>query len=128
MAQCYLSFVMELFTTFVKNLSIMWLKPIPKKDYYAAIFSSTKEDDLTGYHELNDSLMQLAMQQEGFLGYESVANGNKSIFISYWESMEAIEKWKHNVLHTSAKQSAHRWYKRYLSQICKIEHTTLFEK
>lgn len=106
----------------------MWLKPVPKKDYYAAVFSSVKEEDLTGYHELNDALMQLAMQQEGFLGYESVVNGNKSIFISYWESMEAIEKWKNNSLHLNAKQSAVKWYKRYLSQVCKVEHTTLFEK
>ncbi len=106
----------------------MWLKPIPKKNYYAAIFVSTKEDDLSDYYELNDTLMRLAMQQEGFLGYENVVNGNQSIFISYWESMSDIEKWKNNTVHISAKMAAHKWYKRYLSQICKIEHTTLFEK
>ncbi|GIV26287.1 MAG: antibiotic biosynthesis monooxygenase [Bacteroidia bacterium] len=106
----------------------MWKKDIPKKDYYAAIFISTKEDDLTGYHELNDELMKMAIEQEGFLGYENVYKDNQSIFISYWESLEAIEKWKNNSHHIFAKQQAHKWYKRYLSQICKVEHTSLFEK
>ncbi|GIV29993.1 MAG: antibiotic biosynthesis monooxygenase [Bacteroidia bacterium] len=106
----------------------MWLKPIPKSGYYAVIFSSKKEEDLTGYHEMNDELMKLVQGQEGFLGYESVAHENKSIFISYWESMEAIEKWKNNGLHIQAKRSVHKWYKRYLSQICKVEHTSLYEK
>lgn len=106
----------------------MWLKPIPENNYYAAIFSSEKEDDLLGYYELNEELMNLAKQQNGFLGYENVVYQNKSIFISYWESMEAIEQWKNNSKHIFAKQSAHKWYKRYLSQICKVEHTSLFEK
>lgn len=106
----------------------MWLKPIPQKDYYAVIFSSIKENDLSGYYELNDILMELAIQQDGFLGYENVINGNQSIFISYWESIDDIEKWKNNALHLTAKKSAHKWYKRYLSQICKVEHSFLFEK
>ncbi|MFI5164614.1 MAG: hypothetical protein ACHQHP_05130 [Bacteroidia bacterium] len=62
----------------------MWLKGNPpKKDYYAVIFASTKEDDLTGYYELDDKLMELAQQEPGFLGWENVKNGNQSIFISY---------------------------------------------
>ncbi len=89
--------------------------------------------------------MRLAMQQEGFLGYENVVNGNQSIFISYWESMSDIEKWKNTTtqlytkwIHLYDKKLLNdfieelflynKWYKRYLSQICKIEHTTLFEK
>ena len=106
----------------------MWLKGKPPlKDYYAVIFSSTRSEDLQGYAEMDKLTLELAAQQQGFLGYENVANGNSSIFISYWESMEAINLWRKNAIHLQAKSKAEKWYKRYLSQICKIEHTHLFE-
>jgi heme-degrading monooxygenase HmoA len=107
----------------------MWLngKP-PEKDYYAVIFSSTKEDDLTGYYEMDNRLMELAQQQPGFLGYENAAGGNKSVFISYWETMEAIDGWRKHSTHLIAKGQVNKWYKRYLSQICKVEYSRLFEK
>ena len=107
----------------------MWLsgKP-PAKDYYAVIFSSTKEDNLEGYYEMDNALMALAEKQPGFLGYENAAKDDKSVFISYWESTDAINNWRQNSLHLTAKAQANRWYKRILSQICKVEHTMLFEK
>ena len=108
----------------------MWLsgKP-PVKDYYAVIFSSTKEDNLEeAYYEMDNALMELAQKQPGFLGYENAEKDNKSVFISYWENMEAINNWRKNSLHLSAKAQANKWYKRILSQICKVEHTMLFEK
>ncbi|MBX3164428.1 MAG: DUF4188 domain-containing protein [Bacteroidetes bacterium] len=106
----------------------MWNPPPPKNNYYAVIFSSTKSDDLEGYAEMDEITMKLAQEQEGFLGYESCANGNKSIFISYWQSMEAINVWRNNMIHIQAKSNAKQWYKRYLSQICKVESSHLFEK
>lgn len=105
----------------------MWKASPPQSDYYAVIFSSTKSDDLDGYVEMDELTMQLAQEQEGFLGYESCANGNKSIFISYWQSMAHITIWRNNMTHLKAKSNAKQWYKRYLSQICKVEHSHLFE-
>lgn len=105
----------------------MWKKSPPLKDYYAVIFSSTKSDNLEGYAEMDEITMTLAQQQEGFLGYESCSNLNSSIFISYWESMEHINHWRNNMTHLQAKSNAKQWYKRYLSQICKVENSHLFE-
>ena len=105
-----------------------WKKPIPQKDYYAVIFASTKSDYLEGYKEMDDQTLKLAQEQPGFLGYESVNNGNTGIFISYWEDMEAINNWRKNSTHLLAKAQADKWYKRYLSQICKVEHCHLMEK
>lgn len=104
-----------------------WKNIPPKKDYYAVIFSSEKSDNLEGYYEMDEMTMKLAQEQYGFLGYEAVVNENKSIFISYWENLEAIEKWKQNAIHKQAKSQAGKWYKRYLSQICKVEQTHLFD-
>jgi heme-degrading monooxygenase HmoA len=105
-----------------------WKKPPPQKDYYAVIFASTKSDNLEGYKEMDDLTLNLAQEQQGFLGYESVNNGNTGIFISYWENMDAINNWRQNSTHLMAKAKADKWYKRYLSQVCKVEHCHLMEK
>ena len=105
----------------------MWKVSPPTKDYYAVIFSSTKSDHLDGYEEMDELTMKLAQEQEGFLGYESSSNGNKGIFISYWQSMEHINVWRSNMIHIQAKSNAKQWYKRYLSQICKVEYSHLYE-
>lgn len=91
------------------------------KGKYAVIFASTKHNANEEYRSFDDELMNLAHNEPGFLGYESLANGNKSIFISYWESLEAIENWKENSKHLAAKSRVSEWYERYLSQICHIE-------
>jgi heme-degrading monooxygenase HmoA len=104
-----------------------FVKPLPKSGFYAVIFSSTKSDNLEGYSEMDEITMQLASKQIGYMGYESLTNQTKTIFISYWESMEAIEAWRHDTTHKMAKAGAQKWYKRYLSQICRVESSHLFE-
>lgn len=104
----------------------MWKQPPPSKDYYAVIFSSIKSDHLEGYLEMDALTMQLAQEQEGFLGFESCNSGKQGIFISYWTDMDAINKWRQNMTHIQAKNNATQWYKRYLSQICKVESSHLF--
>ncbi|MES2513868.1 MAG: antibiotic biosynthesis monooxygenase [Bacteroidota bacterium] len=105
----------------------MWKSTPPQSGYYAVIFSSTKSDDLEGYAEMDELTMELAQEQEGYLGYESCNSGNTGIFISYWQSMEHIGIWRANMTHLTAKANAKQWYKRYLSQICKVETSHLFE-
>jgi heme-degrading monooxygenase HmoA len=105
-----------------------WKETPPANDYYAVIFSSEKTENLAGYAEMDEQTMDLAQKQPGFLGYESVNSGNTGIFISYWKSMDAINNWRKNSTHLMAKAKADQWYKRYLSQICKVEHSHLMEK
>ncbi len=100
---------------------------LPKEGYYAVIFSSEKSENLEGYSAMDEITMQLAAEQKGYLGYESLSNGNKTIFISYWANMESIQTWRDNTTHQMAKSQANRWYKRYLSQICLVKHSHLFE-
>lgn len=104
-----------------------FVKPLPEKNFYAVIFSSTKSDQLEGYAEMDELTLRLAHVQPGFLGYESVNNNETGIFISYWESKEAIENWKINSTHKMAKSGAGKWYKRYLSQVCLVERSFLHE-
>lgn len=103
------------------------IKPLPPGNFYAVIFSSTKSDDLEGYAEMDEITLRLAHGQAGFLGYESVNKENTGIFVSYWETKEAIEQWRRNATHQMAKSNARKWYKRYLSQICLVESSYLHE-
>lgn len=105
-----------------------YTKPLPKSNFYAVIFSSTKSEDAEGYLEMDELTMKLAQEQPGYLGYESLNKDKQGIFISYWENKESIENWRINVTHKMAKANATKWYKRYLSQICLVESSHLMEK
>lgn len=73
--------------------------------YYAVIFTSNLSNDTADYSTVADKMEELAKQQPGFLGVESVRDhSGLGITISYWESLEAIENWKQNVLHKEAKK------------------------
>ena len=105
-----------------------FIKPLPEKNFYAVIFSSTKAANKEGYAEMDEATMRLAAEQAGYLGYESVSSGNNGIFISYWESREAINSWREHATHRMAKSRANDWYSCYLSQVCLVESSRLFEQ
>jgi len=101
---------------------------IPQAPYYACIFASNKSKNLVGYAEMDKATMEKVMFQEGFLGYEQAGDYDNGIFISYWNSREAIEKWRHDALHQEAKKSSYAigWYDRLLLQICRVEESREF--
>ncbi|MGG6230797.1 antibiotic biosynthesis monooxygenase family protein [Tenacibaculum sp. SDUM215027] len=99
-----------------------------KPPYYAVIFSTTLSDDTEGYYEMAEKMENLAKKQEGYLGIES-ARSDVGITVSYWESLEAITKWKNNIEHTEARNiGRERWYKKYQLRISKVEREYGFEK
>ena len=46
----------------------------PQPTYYAVIFTSIRTDGDNEYGEMADKMVELAKQQEGFLGLESARN------------------------------------------------------
>jgi heme-degrading monooxygenase HmoA len=49
-----------------------------------------------------------------------------AIFISYWASLEAIERWKEDSLHKTAKDKGKKsWYTRFISQVVEIKSHTI---
>ncbi|MEM9685841.1 MAG: antibiotic biosynthesis monooxygenase [Bacteroidota bacterium] len=88
--------------------------------YYAVIFTSVRTKDTDGYEEMAEKMVNLAQQQPGFLGMDSVYD-NIGITISYWESMEAIKRWKQHTEHLVAQQKGKtQWYAWYKVRICKV--------
>ena len=97
------------------------------KPYYAVIFTSTQSDSIDGYSEMATQMETLAKQQKGFLGIES-ARSDIGITISYWDSLDAIKKWKANSEHILAQQKGRtQWYNWYKVRICKVEREYEFE-
>lgn len=93
----------------------------PQSPYYAVIFTSLKSKNDDGYNEMAVKMEVLAKQQSGFLGIES-AREELGITVSYWESLEAIQKWKANLDHIEAQQKGKTdWYKHYRVRIAKVE-------
>jgi heme-degrading monooxygenase HmoA len=93
---------------------------------YAVIFTSAKNPQLDeGYEAMASRMWELAAQQPGFLGVESVRNENgRGITVSYWESLESIQNWKRNAEHQVAQRKGRDvWYSDFQVQICKVERT-----
>lgn len=93
----------------------------PKPPYFAVIFTSLMTDEQEGYEEMADRMVELAAQQEGFLGIES-ARSTIGITVSYWESLAVIQKWKENSEHLLAQEKGKAiWYQSYKTRIVRVE-------
>jgi heme-degrading monooxygenase HmoA len=102
----------------------------PKPPYYAVIFSSQRADGEDGYGEMAARMVELAAQQPGFLGVESVRDaGGVGITASYWESLDAFKSWKRNEEHLVAQAKGKAvWYQQYRLRICKVEREYGFQQ
>lgn len=94
------------------------------QEYFAVIFSSQQSADTEGYAAMASRMEQLAAQQPGYLGIESVRDASgKGITVSYWESLDAIRAWKANAEHQVAQATGRtRWYARYHLRVCRVQY------
>ncbi len=100
----------------------------PKPPYYAVIFSSQRTDGDKGYGKMADKMVELASQQDGFLGMESARDNELGITVSYWESLDAIKNWKENSAHKVAQERGKtEWYKSFALRVCKVERQNFYE-
>lgn len=97
------------------------LATTPEPPYYAVIFSSLLSGDTDGYADTAGRMLELASEQEGFLGVESARDG-LGITVSYWRDLASIERWKHHADHRMAKKEGRtRWYAGYRLRIARVE-------
>ena len=100
----------------------------PEPPYYAVIFTSVRTEVDSGYSEAAKRMGDLACKQAGFLGMESARN-DIGITISYWDSLEAIKKWKAHAEHLIVQQMGKDvFYRSYKTRVCKVERDYGFEK
>ena len=95
----------------------------PEPPYYAVIFTSRRSEGEHGYGQMAERMMQLAAQQPGFLGVETVRGADGfGITVSYWESEEAIARWKAHLEHKPAQEAGKRvWYANYRLRVARVD-------
>jgi len=99
----------------------------PKSPYYAVIFTSVRTEGDHGYAEMAVRMVELAGQQDGFLGVESARN-EIGITVSYWRDLESIRNWRENFDHTIAREKGRKeWYQTFKVRIAKVESDYVFE-
>ena len=100
----------------------------PTPPYFVVIFTSVRTEGDYGYNEMADQLVELACEQDGFLGVES-ARDEIGITVSYWRDLESIFHWRENIEHSIARKLGRElWYSSFKTRIAKVERDYGFEK
>src|SRR5581483_9926306 len=91
--------------------------------YYAVIFTSQRTEGERGYAKVAERMAELASQQPGYLGIETVRSADGfGITVSYWSSLEAISAWKRVSEHQAAQEAGKStWYADYQLRISRVE-------
>jgi len=93
----------------------------PAPPYYAVIFSSLRNADIEGYAETATRMVELAAEQPGFLGVETVRE-ELGITVSYWADLQSIKQWKAQAEHRLAQQMGmDKWYSSYKTRVALVE-------
>ena len=91
-----------------------------KPPYFAVIFTSTLSNSTSTFAEMACELESFVKDQSGSVGVGR-ARDTIGITISYWDSLESIEKWKQNNQHLKAKTlGREKWYASYSLKVCKV--------
>ncbi len=95
----------------------------PEPPYYAVIFTSRRTAAGDGYDSMAGRMVELAQQMPGFLGIESAHGADGfGITVSYWNSEEAIRKWKSHAEHLEAQRRGNsEWYQHYELRVARVE-------
>ena len=102
----------------------------PRPPYYAVIFTSLRTPaDPEGYDEMAQRMAELAQEQPGYLGVESARGADGlGITVSYWESEEAIRRWREHAEHRVAQERGRSmWYANFSLRVCRVERAWDFE-
>ena len=80
--------------------------------------------------EMAERMVELAAQQPGFLGIESVHDADGvGITVSYWDSLEAIDNWGRHAEHRLAQAAGRaRWYDAFRLRICRVERDNCYSR
>lgn len=98
--------------------------------YYAAVFTSVKTQDQSGYSETSARMEDLVKDVPGFLGMDHAQTpGGLSITVGYFRDADALQEWRSNVEHRAAqKRGRAEWYQSYTLHVAKVERSYGFTR
>ena len=97
--------------------------------HYAVIFTSRRRDgSVTEYEKAAERMVELAAEQDGFLGIESVrGDEGVGITVSYWRDVESIRAWHEVAEHRNVQEMGRRlWYSEFAVRVCRVERSYSF--
>jgi len=113
----------------MENKKLNCLSNLPEPPYYVVVFASKLATENTGYAQAAQRMMELAVKQEGFLGVDSVREGNAGITVSYWKDESSILNWKKQQEHMLAQKAGRsQWYDEYSLHVAKVERSYNFKR
>jgi heme-degrading monooxygenase HmoA len=96
---------------------------------FAVIFRAKSGIQGTQYTATVARMREIAFEQYGCIDFVSATEGEQEIAISYWETEEAIIKWKSNAEHTIAQELGQsKWYESYIVQVAEIKREYKFSQ
>jgi heme-degrading monooxygenase HmoA len=101
----------------------------PEPPYTAVIFTSLRRpDDGIEYSKTAARMAELAQEQPGFLGVESVRDeSGLGITVSYWKDASSATAWKQHLEHLPAQRAGRElWYQQYAVRICTVNRQATF--
>lgn len=107
-----------------RQLSLARVARTPPPPYYAVTTTTELGPgfEAEAYMALGRELHGRAHEIGGFLGLEAFFEDGASIAVSYWESLEAIERWRNDPRHGAAKHAAKtRWFGATMTRIARVE-------
>lgn len=98
----------------------------PAPPYVAAIFTNRLAFGINpdgAYAETAQAMADLAAQQPGYLGIESVRGADGAgITVSYWTDRNAVRAWRENAEHLAAQRlGRERFYDAFELRIATVE-------
>lgn len=89
---------------------------------WAVVFTSRLKADPAGYAETARRMADLARQQPGFAGMHSARGADGvGITVSWWNSREAIARWRNHPEHREVRERAGEWYESWEVRVLKME-------
>lgn len=96
--------------------------------YYAAVFTTVRSQDQSGYSETNARMEDLVKDVPGFLGMDHAETpGGLSMTVGYFRDADALTEWRCNAEHRAAQQRGRvQWYQSYTLHVAKVERSNGF--
>lgn len=97
---------------------------------YVVVFVSQRCAGDDGYGEMAERMVALVETYGGYLGAESVrSEDGLGITVSYWQSLDAIAKWKADAEHWAAQRlGMEKWYEHFRLTVAKVEKDVTWKR
>ncbi|MEB6481413.1 antibiotic biosynthesis monooxygenase family protein [Acinetobacter vivianii] len=96
---------------------------------YIVIFKATIKALDTTYSEMAQMLRNKALSQFNCAKFEACSENGFEIALSYWHSLEDIQRWQQDAEHQVAQRlGKQKWYQDFSVEICKVERAYSSQK